>query len=208
MSWFGFGRKGDASASTTSAAPAAGEELSAQEIKRQLFTAYVEDISASQRRDIADRLDKIAYFSDNSFRHFLYSEIGTLIVIYGYGMVYSHRNFVRTTVDRLRPLVPALFMGAIIYNLVFNLREMAMRSRLSAVIKDYEFFIKANKCHHVEAGMTQLAWLQFVEDYTNEFKNECLDTAKMRTESISAASYSSHTDSLKRLLAEKEKAAL
>lgn len=178
-SWFGFGSKRNNTA-TSSEAVSVTTARNEEDEKRQLFTAYVEDIAHAQRVEIADRIDKIISVDRNSTRYFLATQLFTVSFIYGYGMLYANRNFLRTTADKLRPLPMSLAMGCIVYHMTYSLRQMAMRARLATLMSDYEFHIKNYKCHHVEAGMTQLAWLQFVADHIKNFKESDLDTNKMR----------------------------
>ena len=185
---FGRQNKGSSSAApaSTSTAPsskgaaaALNEEVILHENKLK-FASYVIDIARTQRLEITDRVEYIANHERNGFRYFIFSQVITAGAIYTYGFMYGTKHLFKKKHSLLRPLPLSAMMGLLMYHIIFTLRGIGMRSKINALIGDYEYQLKGARAHHVEEGMEQLAWLQFVSEKVRFSKEGDLDVEKMR----------------------------
>lgn len=179
---FLFGRKKQDSAASSSSEQTAPvrdtEEILAE--NKQKFASYVIDICRSQRLEITDQVEYISNHERNGFRYFIFSQIVTASAIYSYGFMYGTKHLFKKKHSLLRPLPLSAMMGLLMYHIIFTLKGIGMRARIGTQIADYEYQLKGARAHHVEEGMEQLAWLQFIHDKIRYSKESDLDCDMMR----------------------------
>ena len=71
-------------------------------------------------------------------------------------------------------------MGFVLYGLLYVSRGLLMRNRLWSLVEDYEFELKRVQAQHVQEGVDQLAWLQFVMDTLKQSAESRLDVKRLR----------------------------
>ena len=182
---FLFGRKkADTNASSSSSDAATTATLNNKDVilaeNKLKFASYVAEISRAQRLEITDRVEYIANHERNGFRYFIFAQVVTALGIYSYGFMYGTKHLFKKKHSLLRPLPLSGMMGLLMYHIIFTLKGIGMRSKIGTQISDYEYQLKGARAHHVEEGMEQLAWLQFVQDKVRYSKEADLDTDKMR----------------------------
>ena len=163
---------------STTQGPSQSEKAAAQ---RSEFSRYVLDISRTQRAKVADRIDTIAKHKVLDWQYFVGAELGTVAVVLTAFRLWGPRHLFSNPMYYARPIPPALAMGMVTYGLLYNCRLMIMRGRLVNLIEDFEYELKRVRANHVEEGITQLAWLQFVAEQMRLGHEEKMDIAKMRT---------------------------
>ncbi|CUG10645.1 transmembrane protein, putative [Bodo saltans] len=151
-----------------------------QDTTRREFAAYVIDISKVQRNHIADRVERLAKHESSSWHYFTGCTFGSVGVTLGAFKLWGPRHIFKNSQYYLRPIPVALSMGFTLYGLFYTCRLMAMRSRIWTVIDDYEYELKRVKAHHVEEGVDQLAWLQFVSEQLRLGNERNFDIPKLR----------------------------
>jgi hypothetical protein len=145
------------------------------------FKKYVIEISRVQRQNITDRVEHLANHRKRASEYFIGCMVGSVVAISGVFALWGPRHIFKSKVYFSRPIAPALSVGLVLYAMVFVMRDMVIRNRISVLIDDYEYELRRVKGHHVPEGIEQLAWLQFVMEqlkYSNENK---LDFEKMRS---------------------------
>lgn len=152
----------------------------ADDARRAEFTKYVNEVSLHQRRQVAERVEKLCNHKKSQMRYFFGSlgiSLSSVMVVF---RLYGPRNMSKTPAYLARPVAPALAMGLTTYGIFFVCRLMMMQNRLYSLIEDYEYELKRVKAHHVEAGIDQLAWLQFVSDQVRQGAEGRLDMQKLK----------------------------
>lgn len=150
------------------------------ESARKEFASYVVDISKVQRNHIADRVEKLANHESRSWHYFLGCTLGSVASAMLVFKIWGPRHIFKTSHYYARPIPVALSMGLSLYGLTYTCRLMAMRSRVWTLIEDYEYELKRIKAHHVEQGVDQLAWLQFVSEQLRLGNERNFNIAKLR----------------------------
>lgn len=147
---------------------------------RKLFSKYVTEIAKSQRNHVADRVEKLVIHQSHGWHYFLgcvaFSSASVLAVF----KLWGPRHIFKNSVYYARPLPPAISMGVILYGLLYTCRGMLIRNRICIMVEDYEYELKRIKAHHCEAGVTQLAWLEFVKDQLKQGSESRFDFQKLR----------------------------
>jgi hypothetical protein len=147
---------------------------------RKEFSAYVVDISKVQRHHIADRVERLAVHESRSWYYFAGCTLGSVATTLAVFKIWGPRHIFKTSHYYARPIPVSLSMGLVLYGLFYTCRLMAMRSRIWTLIDDYEYELKRVKAHHVEEGVDQLAWLQFVGEQLRLGNERNFDIPKLR----------------------------
>lgn len=158
--------------------------VSEAERKKQEFIKYVEDIAAYQRNQLADRIVTIQNHSERSWPYFIGSIGGTVAATFALMHLWGPRHMANHRVYIIRPLAPAVSIGATIYGMLYSLRLAMMKLRFWTLVEDYEYELKKANAHHVEAGVNHLAWLQFVLEQVKTDRTPRLDIDAIRRGTI------------------------
>lgn len=155
-------------------------DVSNEKDPRKEFALYVVDISRVQRNHIADRVDRLATHESRSWLYLSGCSIGSVALSLSVFKIWGPRHIFKSSNYYLRPIPVSLAMGLTVYGLFYTCRLMAMRSRIWTLIEDYEYELKRVKAHHVEEGVDQLAWLQFVSEQLRLGNERNFDIQKLR----------------------------
>lgn len=147
---------------------------------RAEFTRYVLDVSRVQRAQIADRVERLVIHEQRSWPYLIGCVGGTVAATLAVFKLWGPRHVFKSSAYYARPLPPAISMGLAMYGLFYTCRVMGMRTRIWTLIEDYEYELKRVKAHHVEAGIEQLAWLQFISDQLRQGGEMKFDMDKLR----------------------------
>ena len=147
---------------------------------RKEFANYVLEISRVQRNHVADRVERLVKHEEQSWPYFLgctTGSVGTVLLVF---KLWGPRHIFKNSAYYVRPIPPALSMGVALYGLFYTCRLMSIRNRIWTLIEDYEYELKRVKAHHVEEGVAQLAWLQFVSEQLRQGGESKFDLNKLR----------------------------
>ena len=154
-------------------------ELSDAERKRE-FTKYVVEITDHQRQVLANRVLAMQKHMDRH-SYYLFGSLATAIAGTFVGLYFwGPRHLTNHRVYLIRPVGPALAIGTAFYCMLYPLRLGLMKLRFWNQVEDYEYELKRAHAHHVEEGLTHLAWMQFVLDQVRCDKTPFLDIDAMK----------------------------
>ena len=164
------------------APPVVAVTTSQEEARKQKeeFRTYVKEISLFQRNQIADRIEVLVSHQKRMYPYFFgcisVSVVAAMTVfkLWGPRHLFKHQQYY------VRPIPPAISMGFVLYGLLYVSRGLLMRNRLWSLVEDYEFELKRVQAHHVQEGVDQLAWLQFVMDVLKQSGETRFDVKRLR----------------------------
>ena len=154
------------------------DEIAKQQ--KEEFRTYVKEISLFQRNQVADRVEGLVAHQERMYPYFFGCITFSVVSVMSVFKLWGPRHLFKHQQYYVRPIPPAISMGFVLYGLLYVSRGLLMRNRLWSLVEDYEFELKRVQAHHVQEGVDQLAWLQFVMDTLKQSAESRLDVKRLR----------------------------
>jgi hypothetical protein len=148
--------------------------------QKEEFRKYVVEISAFQKNQVADRIERLVQHQQRMYPYFFGCVSSSVIAVMSVFKIWGPRHLFKHQQYYVRPIPPAMAMGFVLYGLLYVSRGLLMRNRIWSLVEDYEFELKRVQAHHVQEGVDQLAWLQFMMDTLKQCGEARLDLKRLR----------------------------
>jgi hypothetical protein len=150
------------------------------EQRKQEFTKYVTEIASHQRNQCADRVIAMQKHWVRSDMYLIGCCSATIAGSFAGLYLWGPRHILNHRIYLVRPVGPAISLGIALYCMFYTLRLSMMKLRFWNLVEDYEYELKKANAHHVEEGITHLAWLEFVLEQVKSDKFMWLDAEALR----------------------------